>query len=67
MMDKTKKKQSGVSTVVRGLKGEVNQLSKPTKNELIKGTLVTFAIAVVSAVTISAFDTCFSALVGLFL
>ena len=48
------------------LMAEWRSIHKPTKDEQIKGTFSTFGIAMPAAWTISAFDSVFTAFVGLF-
>lgn len=50
----------------KALKGEMRQISKPSRKEQIHGTWNTFVIAVVAAFIVSAFDSVFTALIGLF-
>lgn len=46
---------------------EHKSLMKPTKKQWLKGTVSTFGIAVAAALSISAVDSVFTALLGLFL
>lgn len=51
---------------LKTLSAEWKTIHKPTKQEQVRGTFSTFVIAVVAALTISAFDSVFTAIVGLF-
>lgn len=48
------------------LVAEKKAISKPTKKEQWKGTWTTFVIAAVAALSVSAIDSVFTALIGLF-
>lgn len=60
------KKMSKGKGFMKTLKVEWRSIRKPDRNEQVHGTLSTFGIAIVAALTISAFDSVFTALVGLF-
>lgn len=69
-MSRVDKKKRSVGMDVKGkfrkLKAEFKSINKPTKKEQFHGTLTVFVIAAIAAISISAVDSVFTALVGLF-
>lgn len=51
---------------VKQLQRTHRSMSKPTGKQLVKGTCGTFVVAVIAALSVSAFDSVFTAIVGLF-
>lgn len=64
MRSKTEQKKR--TSLMKRLYHEYQALIRPTKKQWLKGTLATFGIAVVGALSISAIDSVFTAFIGLF-
>lgn len=56
-----------MKNVMKKVRGELALIQKPTLKEQFTGTMSTMMIAVVAAISISAVDSVFTALLGLIL